>query len=98
MPQRSRYASYANPSEFRTPEISQRGWRKLLAPVGLGCPPPTGRRRRATPARDDAGGEPSDVRPRRRYKHPVAATNVRTIRDYRLGARDWNGGVRLLSG
>jgi len=42
VPHLSRFALYANPSEFQTPEISQRGLRTLLAPVGLGCPPPLG--------------------------------------------------------
>jgi hypothetical protein len=40
MPHRFRFAYDAKASEFRIPEISQRGLRTLLAPVGLGCPPP----------------------------------------------------------
>jgi hypothetical protein len=40
-PHRFRFASYANPSEFRTSEISQRGSPPSATPVAYRCSPPS---------------------------------------------------------
>ena len=44
MPHRLTFALYATPSEFRTPEISQRGSPPFAHPVAFRCPPPPRRR------------------------------------------------------